>query len=345
MKTALALLLAISAPGGGQDETAPALSRLLVKLRERVGKSVVAIEVDRDSDPDGQGGAGRVAAHRDFFNRPKGPCSGVVYEADGFILTSYFNISGGIRKNGLRVTLHDGRVLPAELLGFDERRDIALLRVEAAGLPVLPRADLKGLGQGALVAVVGRAPDKEIPTVNLGIVSAMNRMNNAAVQTDAEMNYGNSGGALVTLAGELVGVGCNVKPRNVWGQSGGIGFACKVTEIDSLLDRLKKKERITAENRPYLGIDVGEGDPNVEGVQVAEVRQGSPAEKAGIKKDDVIVELGGKKVTDPESLRGLIADRKIGDEVSMKAKRPKDAGKKAYDDKEFKVKLEGRPEE
>src|SRR5579859_608390 len=224
------------APAEGDDP----LAATLAKLRQAAGKSVVAIEVERDSDPDGITGSGAVAQHRDYYNRPKGPTSGVVYEAGGFILTSRFNVSGGIRKNGLKVTLWDGRQVAGELLGTDEQRDIALVKIAETELPVLPRADYAKLRPGTLVALLGRSPDPGQATVNLGILSAMNRMNRMSVQTDAEMNYGNAGGPLVTLSGELIGVACNIKPEAVWGQSGGVGFACKTAEIDGLLDRLKK---------------------------------------------------------------------------------------------------------
>jgi serine protease Do len=313
----------------------------LEKLREQVARSVVAIEVEREADPEGLTGTGAVSAHRDYFNRPKGPVSGVIYEADGFILTSRFNVSGTIRKNGLRVTLWDGRRVDAELLGADEQRDIALLKIAEQGLPVLPRADFKTLNPGTFVALVGRSPDLAHPTLNCGILSAMNRMDKVAVQTDAEMNYGNTGGALVTLKGELIGVGCNINPDTVWGQSGGVGFACKAPEIDALLERLKKGERIAAVKRPYLGIRTGEGNPEVDGVQIAEVFPGSPADKVGIKKEDVLVEFAGQEITDFESFREALAGKKIGDEISLKVKRKKEED---YENHEFKVTLEGRAE-
>ncbi len=333
MNALLAALLLL----GGDDPLAPVLAR----LRESVGKAVVAIEVEREKDPDGITGSGAVSQHRDYYNRPKGPTSGVIYEADGIILTSRFNVSGTIRKNGLKVTLWDGRQLEGTLLGTDEERDIAMVRIDAKGLPVLPRADYAKLYQGKLVALVGRSPDPASPTVNLGILSAMSRMNKTAVQTDAEMNYGNAGGALVTLQGELVGVACNIKPDTVWGQSGGVGFACKVAEIEKLLERLKKGEKIEAEKKPFLGIRPGEGNPDVEGLQVADVLKDSPAEKAGIKKEDVLVDLGGTKITDFESLKEALEARKIGDEVVLKVMRK---AKKDYEEKTFKLKLEGKAE-
>ncbi len=314
--------------------------RVLQSLRERVGPSVVAIEAVRESDPEGEGGGGPLAAHRDYFSRPRGPASGVIYEPDGFIVTSGFNVSGVLRKDGLKVTLHDGREFAAELRGCDAKRDIALLKIGAKDLPALPKADFSALGQGSFVAVVGRSPDKRSPTVNAGILSALNRMDGTAVQTDAAMNYGNAGGALVTLKGELVGVGCHVKPLAPWGQSGGIGFACKVPEIDKVLDRMKKGERIAAEPRPYLGIRPGEAE--MEGARVFQVAPDSPAGKAGFKVGDVIVAMDGREVADDESLRELLAAKKIGDEIALKVRRGKAGGES--EDLEFKVKLEGRAE-
>ncbi|HXX95425.1 MAG TPA: trypsin-like peptidase domain-containing protein, partial [Planctomycetota bacterium] len=211
-----ALLLALGVLCVPDDDAAQALARRLQKLRGEISRSVVAIDVERETDPEGRGSRGAVSAHEDYYNRPKGPTSGVIYGADGFILTSYFNVSGGLKKDGIKVTLGDGRELVAELLGFDEDRDIALLKVAATGLPVLPKADTPKLAQGLFVALVGRSPERDNPTINLGILSAMNRMERSAVQTDAEMNYGNCGGALVTLGGELVGVACNIKPKAPW---------------------------------------------------------------------------------------------------------------------------------
>jgi len=331
MTLLLALLLTL-----GDDPMAP----LLAKLRETAAKSVVAIDVEREADPDGITGGGAVSQHRDYYNRPKGPTSGVIYE-DGFVLTSRFNVSGTIRKNGLKVTLWDGRQVPGEFIGSDEQRDIGLVRIDVKGLPVLPRADASAIGQGTFVALLGRSPDRSHATVNVGILSATSRMNKTAVQTDAEMNYGNVGGPLVTLKGELVGVACNIKPDTVWGQSGGVGFACKTAEIDKLLERMKKGEHIPAEKRPFLGIRAGEGNPDVEGIQIVDVMKDSPAEKAGIKKEDVLVELAGMKITDSESLKEALEPRKIGEEVELKVMRK---AKEGWQEKKFKLKLEGKAE-
>ncbi len=339
----VALVLSLLAPAQEGD----ALAAVLRKVRDQAGRCVVAVEVDRESDPDGQTARGSLATHTDYYNRPRGPASGVLWDAEGHVVTSQFNVSGGIKKDGLRVVLWDGRRAPARIVGWDEGRDIALLKIEETGLPVLPKADFAKLGQGSFVVVLGRAPDPSSPTVNLGILSAMSRMKGAAVQTDAEMNYGNSGGALVTLRGELVGVGCNVKPQAVWGQSGGVGFACKVSVIEDLLPRLKAGEKIPAEKEPFLGIRPGEGNPDVGGVQVVQVLPGSPAEKAGMKAEDVIVEFDGKKVEDYEAFTDLMQARKAGDEVAIKVMRkkgkPAAGGKQDYAEHVLKAKLEERP--
>lgn len=321
------------------DPFAPVLQR----LRERAGRSVVAIDVARldepDADPDGRTGSGQVAQHRDYYNRPKGPVSGVVWSADGLILTSRFNVSGKLKKQGLKVTLWDGRELPAERLGQDEGRDVALLRVEARDLPVLPRAEYTKLGQGAFLALLGRAPDRGASTINLGVLSALQRMDKTCVQTDAEMNYGNSGGALVTLRGELVGIACQIRPSAVWGQSGGVGFACKTAEIDGVLERLKKGEIIPAEKRPFLGVRPAEADPDIEGYPVGEVLPGSPAEKAGLKKGDVITTVDGLKVVDFETLGEALFDKKAGATITLKLKRKNGA---QWDELELKAVLEAR---
>jgi serine protease Do len=326
----IALLLVLSL----QEDAA------LAALRERVAKSVLALDVDRSEDPDGRMGRGALASHSDYYNRPKGPVSAVVWDAEGHVITSAFNVSGTIRKGGLRATLPDGRVVEAALLGSDEERDVALLKIEGAGLAPLPRADWASLAQGSFVALVGRSPDRSNPTLNLGVLSALNRMRGTAVQSDAETNYGNAGGALVTLRGELVGVACQVKPDAVWGQSGGVGFACKLSAIDEVIDRLKAGEKIAAPKRPDAGIQPGEGDPDVEGVQIAAVRPESEAEKAGLKPGDVMTDFDGKKLTDFESLREILDEKKVGDVVDVKLKRRLQKG--GWEDKALKLKLEGR---
>lgn len=323
-----------------QDTTHDAVAGALAALRESAGRAVVALQMERDEDPEGRMARGALAAHTDYYNRPKTPCSGVIYGADGLILTSAWNVSGVIRKNTLRATLWDGRELPAELLGVDERIDVALLKVDATGLPTLPKADPAKLGQGAFVALLGRSPDPRASTLNFGILSALSRHRGASVQTDAEINYGNCGGALVTLRGELVGVAHHVRPDAVWGQSGGVGFACKLAEIDAVLERLKKGEKIAAEKRPWPGFQPGDGDPDFSGILVAMIFPESPALKAGLKPGDVITHADGKEVPDMVAFQEVVDAKKIGDVLLLKVKRREKTG--PAKDLELKLTLEGR---
>jgi serine protease Do len=324
-----------------QDTTAEAVAKTLDALREKAGRSVVALAMTRDEDPEGQMGRGGLAAYTDYYNRPKGPTSGVIYGADGWILTSAWNVSGTIRKGTLRATLADGRELPAAVVGVDERIDVALLKVDAEGLPVLPKADPAKLGQGTFVAMIGRSPDPRTSTVNLGILSARDRHRKVSVQTDAEINYGNCGGALVTLRGELVGIAHHVRPEAVWGQSGGVGFACKLAEIDAVLERLKKGEKIAAEKRPWAGFQPGDGDAEFQGIEVAMVLPESPAQKAGLKPKDVITHADGKELPDMVAFQEILDAKKIGDVLELKVKR-REGGKGPAKDVVLKLTLEGK---
>lgn len=324
-----------------QDTTAEAVAKTLAGLREKAGRCVVALEMERLEDPEGKMARGSLAAHTDYYNRPKGPTSGVIYSADGYILTSAWNVSGTLKKGTLRATLWDGRELPATLLGVDERIDVALLKVEAAELPTLAKADPAKLGQGAFLALVGRSPDKGAATINFGILSAMDRHRKISVQTDAEVNYGNCGGALVTLRGELVGIAHHVRPDAVWGQSGGVGFACKLAEIDAVLERLKKGERIAAEKRPWAGFQPGDGDPEFAGIEIAMVMPESPAQKAGLKPGDIITHAGGVDVPDMVAFQEVLDGKKIGDVLELKVKRREKKGGPAKD-VALKLTLEGR---
>jgi len=319
------------------DPTSAAVARILAGLRDKAARSVVAIEVDRDSDPEGRTGSGPHGTHQDYYNRPKGPTSGTVIDEGGFILTSYFNVSGVLRK--ILVTAWDGAEYEAELLGFDQSRDVALIKIDRKDLPPLPA--VKECRQGDFVVAIGRSPDKRIPTVNHGIVSAVNRHRGTAVQTDAELNYGNVGGPLLNLRGELIGVTAHIRPREPWGQSSGVGFATKTAEIQRILPDLKEKKRIEEEKQPFLGIAPGEGVPELEGVEVGQVVPGSPAEKAGILVGDVILEFDGAKVLEFEELREKIREKGIGAEAVIKVKRRNE--KRAWEDKEIKVTLEERP--
>ncbi len=316
-----------------------ALGKVASKIRDKVRKSTVAIFVERTDDPEGEGPKGKDEVKGDYWRRPEGPCTGAIIESDGYIITSRFNVSPTIKK--IKVRTDDGKEYKAQVLGTDEYLDIALLKIDAKDLPVLEKIKEKDVGFGDLVFLLGRAPDPDSPTIVFGIISAKSRMNDRAYGTDAEMNFGNTGGPLVNLDGKLVAIACNirVRPKTHWGHSSGVGFAAKIETIDKLLSRLKKGETITQEKKPWLGVMPGGSDKD--GIVIMEVMENSPAEAAGLETDDVITHFDGEKVATFPELQKLINNKKVGDKVKIKFKRKV---KSKWVEKEVEVTLQERPE-
>jgi len=324
-----------------QDPLAEEMAKALRSVRDSVGKSVVAIEVIRGEDPDGETGGGPAAVHQDYYNRPDGPVTGTIISADGYILTTAFNVSGEVKR--ITVTTPDGRRHEAKRLGADRKLDIALLKIEAKDLPVLKRAKPGDARVGDFVCVVGRGPDPSVATVNQGILSALTRWSGTGVQTDAEVNYGNVGGPLVTLGGELIGITSHIHPRAPWGQSGGVGFASKNAEIDKVLEDLKKGKDIAKPVQgPWIGALLAEPRAGVEGVPVDQILPNSPAEEAGLDSGDVIAAVEDKPVKSIDELKAAIAKKKIGDEIELTLRRLKRDGK-TWEVKKIKIKLGENP--
>ncbi|HLG42909.1 MAG TPA: trypsin-like peptidase domain-containing protein [Planctomycetota bacterium] len=309
-------------------ELQDALSKVSQATRAKVSPSVVAILVERSRDPEGVGPRGARADIAEFQNRPKGPCTGTIVSADGLIATSAFNISGEIKSISVTVAGFE-KPFEGKLLGFDKEKDIALLKIEAPReLPVLERGDLAAVKVGNFAFLVGRAPDPASATINFGIVSALHRFGGGHLQYDAELNYGNVGGPLVDLRGRLIGIATHIRPRTPWGQSGGVGFALKMTEFEKLLPQLKtggKKER-TVQRRASLGIVMAAGPKNMKGVMVSDLMPDSPAAKAGLKVGDVITEVESTTIEKAEDLNKALERRRPGDSVRVKALRANDDG-------------------
>lgn len=324
------------------DDATEAFGRVLRSTKEKVQRSVVSILVTRsgkrEDDPDGFGPTGGAGTGKDYYNRPAGPCTGTIWTDDGYIITSWFNVSGNPKS--ITVTTPDGKEYPAIRLGHDEARDVALLKIEVKNLPLLTKAKFDDLKQGDFVAIVGRAPDKDAPTLNQGILSALGRQKNTAVQTDAELNYGNVGGPLVTLTGELIGITSHIKPQQPWGQSGGVGFATKVSEIEKIFEDLKKSKVVGGPKAKALWVGALFADGG-EGVMVQQVVANSPAEDAGFEEGDVVLEFDGKAVKTIEELQKAMAEKKAGDTVPFKVKRKTKDGKETT--KVLKAKLEVNP--
>ncbi|MDD5307540.1 MAG: Do family serine endopeptidase [Deltaproteobacteria bacterium] len=246
--------------------------------------------------------------------------SGILVDKDGLVVTNHHVVKGA---DDIEVQVSDDRVFKAQVVGSDERTDVALLKLEkASGLPVAVFGDSEGLRVGDRVVAIGN-PFGLDHTVTEGIVSAKERVIGAGpydefIQTDASINPGNSGGPLFNLKGEVVGINTAIAP-----QGQGIGFAIPSNLARSVIDSLRDGGRVV---RGWLGIafqpldeDLAKafGTKDTHGAVVANVTPGSPAEKAGLKGGDVIVEVGGKALKDASQLPSLVASRKPGEVVPV----------------------------
>jgi len=257
-------------------------------------------------------------------SRPSaGMGSGVIIDSSGLILTNN-HVAGGGGK--VVVQLHDGREFEAVEVKTDPQSDIAVVRIEGAGtLPAAKLGDSDELQIGDWVLAVG-APFGLQETVTAGIISAKSRgigITERAdfLQTDAAINPGNSGGPLVNLHGEVVGINTAISTSG--GGNDGVGFAVPVNQARWVSDQLIKDGIV---QRAYLGVGIQRltsdlskqlGLKSLEGALVSDVRPGSPAEKAGLKSGDVIVEFNGQQVEDPHRLQNLVERAPMSDDQSV----------------------------
>ncbi|WP_353571406.1 DegQ family serine endoprotease [Candidatus Albibeggiatoa sp. nov. BB20] len=269
---------------------------------------------------------------RYFFNLPNEPenkenqslGSGVVVDAKrGYVITNHHVID---KADEITVTLRDGRSLNAELVGTDPETDVALLKVAADNLTDISSANSDQLRVGDFVVAIGN-PFGLGQTVTSGIVSALGRSGLGIegyedfIQTDASINPGNSGGALVNLRGELVGINTAILAPN--GGNVGIGFAIPMNMVNRIVQHLSKYGEV---KRGILGVhlqdmtaDLAEafGIQHIRGALVVEVVSGSPANKAGLRKGDVITLIDRKSVEDSDDARNHIGLLRVGDRVRV----------------------------
>jgi serine protease Do len=251
--------------------------------------------------------------------------SGVIIQSDGLIITNHHVVAGA---DEIIVVLPDRREFEAELVGSNERTDLAVLRVKvgAEKLPVLTLRDSDELEVGDLVLAIGN-PFGVGQTVTSGIVSAVARTKVGEsgptyfIQTDAAINPGNSGGALVTLDGRLVGINTAIFSQS--GGSHGIGFAIPANMVRAVVSGLSKGGRLV---RPWFGawgqtvtadIAASLGLSRPRGVMVNEVYKGGPADRAGVRIGDVIVAINGREANDPQALDYRIATLALGKKADV----------------------------
>jgi len=326
-----------SAPEGGKQQLGTSFSGVV----DLAGKSVVNIQTlstGKKKSPVKKHPSLDDEFMKRFFNKPNSPLdkpegrrihslgSGIIVSPEGYILTNNHVIDGA---DEIKITLKDDKTeYKAKLIGTDPKTDIALLKIDAKDLPSIEFGNSDLLRVGDIVLAIGN-PFGLGQTVTMGIISATGRSGIGVsdlenfIQTDASINQGNSGGALVNTSGELIGIN-----NAIFSQSGGnigIGFAVPVNMAKNIMELLIKDGKVT---RGYLGVVIQPVTPKIAeffklpdstGALVGDVTSGSGAEAAGIKRGDVIIELDGRKIKDSKELQLLVSQNAPGKKVSIKA--------------------------
>ena len=338
MALALSLTAAVTtvlpSPGLAQTRTLPDFTDLV----EQVGPSVVNIRtLEKVSARTGSGGDEEML---EFFKRfglpmpnaprqaprpnrpqpqeeeqPRGVGSGFILSSDGLIMTNAHVIEGA---DEVIVTLTDKREFKAKLIGADKRSDVALVKIEASGLPAVKVGDVSRLRVGEWVMAIG-SPFGLENTVTAGIVSAKQRDTGdylPFIQTDVAINPGNSGGPLINMRGEVVGINSQIYSRS--GGSMGISFAIPMDEAVRVSEQLRVSGRVT---RGRIGVQIDQvtkevaesiGLGKAQGALVRAVEPGAPADKAGVEAGDIIVKFEGKVVDKSSDLPRMVGATKPG---------------------------------
>jgi len=329
-------------------DAARAVETAIERAAEKVGPAVVNILVSRESagelaDPDEAPPDTLPDNLRDFFDRlrrrgrtpfrAQGNGSGVLISADGLVLTSEHVVRDSA---DIEVTLASRKKYKAKVVGTDPRRDLAVIRIDAKNLPAAALGDAAALRRGQFVLALGSpfgfGRDGQA-SISFGIVSGtgraipgvgreLDRYYGNLIQTDAAVNPGNSGGPLVNLEGEVVGINAVISSQT--GVSDGVGFAVPITaETRRIIERLKRGEEIVY---GYAGIEiqeVGEEEARESGAElgtgafVARVLPDTPGAKAGIKPGDVVVAVADKPVRDPDDVIQVIQSTPVGEKIPL----------------------------
>lgn len=259
----------------------------------------------------------------------RGMGSGVIVSKNGYVITNSHVVQGA---DQVRVTLATGKKVVGDVLGDDPNVDVAIVKLPLNDLPAAPLGDSDALNVGQGVIAIGNPLGFE-RTVTSGIVSATNRnlsgegaVLDNLIQTDASINPGNSGGPLVDLGGRVIGINTAVV-QPPYG-AGGLGFAVPINTTKQVLQDIVKYGRVI---RPWLGLSYipitpelaqKYGLPVKEGAIVAEVNSGSPADRVGIRAEDIIVQIGKQEISDAGDLRSALRGRQPGEQLALRLVRP-----------------------
>jgi serine protease Do len=350
---AATVVLMPHSPATAQAPAAPLVRGLpdFTELVEQVGPSVVNIrtlERVRTSAAPGGGGGGGDEEMQEFFRRffgqpmpnvpgaprqaprpnrpqdedaqPRGVGSGFILSSDGFVMTNAHVVDGA---DEVMVTLPDKREFKARIIGADKRTDVAVVKIDATGLPAVKVGDVGRLKVGEWVMAIG-SPFGLENTVTAGIVSAKQRDTGdylPFIQTDVAINPGNSGGPLINMRGEVVGINSQIYSRS--GGFMGISFAIPMDEATRVADQLRQFGRVT---RGRIGVQIDQVTKDVaesiglgrpQGALVRGVEAGAPADKAGIEAGDIITKFDGKLIEKSSDLPRMVGNTKPGSKSTV----------------------------
>jgi len=253
-------------------------------------------------------------------SRPRGVGSGFILSPDGFVMTNAHVVDGA---SEVLVTLPDKREFKAKIIGADKRTDVAVVKIDATGLPSLKMGDVSKLRVGEWVMAIG-SPFGLENTVTAGIVSAKQRDTGdylPFIQTDVAINPGNSGGPLINMRGEVVGINSQIYSRS--GGFMGISFSIPIDEAIRVSEQLRTSGRVS---RGRIGVSIDQVTKDVaesiglgkaQGALVRSVEAGSPGEKAGIEAGDIITRFDGKAIEKPSDLPRLVGNTKPGTKSTL----------------------------
>jgi len=302
----------------------------------KVGKSVVNIDTQGHTVREGPFGMPEFFGPPFGYPQPTvGAASGVIIRSDGYILTNNHVVDNA---ESITVTLHDGKTqYDGRVVGANPSSDLAVIKVNARNLPAVKFGDSDTLAVGDWVIAIGNALGLG-PTVTAGVVSAISRNvdNRAlvrAIQTDAAINQGNSGGALADIEGDVIGINTALVSTNLGGGNIGIGFAIPSNTARKVSDELIKRGKVVRPPKPpkpWVGIAYRPVDEDVrawfgargpmppkKGVVIVQVVSDSPAERAGLRPYDIISEIDRKPVKDADAVAKTIGGRKVGQKMAL----------------------------
>ena len=328
------LNIASGAPASSAPNTSVSIQNSYADVVSRVSPAVVTVRSTERARTAQQFPFSNDPMFREFFGdrmpqeqaprRVEGVGSGVIVSNDGYILTNHHVVDGAIE---IKVETTDNRSYTAKLVGSDQPSDLAVLKIDAQNLPVLTLGDSDKVRVGDIVLAVGN-PLGIGQTVTSGIISAKGRATGLSdgsfedfLQTDASINRGNSGGALVNTNGELVGINSQILSPS--GGSIGIGFAIPSNMARAVMEQLRKTGKV---RRGMIGVTIQSvssdlasslGLPNSRGAIVSSVQPGGPADRAGLKRGDVITAINDQPIVDSNNLRNTVASTAPGSPVTV----------------------------